>query len=148
MKIMQPSNFMDLACAPQWPRGCSDALRPSNNITTYISTTKFGEKRAPYHRGDHFPPFCVLSAHHKQSRSKDAELHSMTRPSLFTLYITLKDFESGLVGLDSKSGVRGATICLCESKSMLRTMRLFNFLHHYFAYSCAERRHRCTVHHS
>ena len=34
----------------------------------------------------------------------------MTRPSLFTLYIGLKDFESGLVGLDSKSGVRGATI--------------------------------------
>ena len=45
----------------------------------------------------------------------------MTRPSLFTLYITLKDFESGLVGLDSKSGVRGATICPCESKSILRT---------------------------
>ena len=72
-------------------------------------------------------------------------MHSMTRPGLFTLCICLKDFESGLVGLDSKSRVWGATICPCKSKSMLRTMRLFNFLHYYFAYSCAERRDRCTL---
>ena len=59
-----PSNFMDLACAPQLPRGCSDALRPSNNTPTWIFIPKFGRKWAPYHRGEHFPPFCVISAYH------------------------------------------------------------------------------------
>ena len=49
-----------MACAPQWPRGCADALRLSNNTPTWIFTTNFGGKWASYHRGDHFPQFCVF----------------------------------------------------------------------------------------
>ena len=53
-----------LTCAPYLPHGCSAALRPSNNTTTWIFTTKFGGKWALYHRGEQFLPFCVISAGH------------------------------------------------------------------------------------
>ena len=53
-----------LTCAPYLPHGCSAALRPSNNTPTWIFTTKFEGKWAPYHRGEQFLPFCVISAGH------------------------------------------------------------------------------------